>query len=178
MIKLLFLDVDGVLNRHEYDPDVLCGQIHRDKVALLNQILRATDAKVVLSSAWRYIVHRGEATLQGMDWLLRSHGMLANRLIGVTRPDTMRVEASYSGVPATWPQVNERSQQISDLLASYTVPVLSYLAVDDLDLGITVAGHPLVLTDGTVGLTEADAARAIELLNAKEGRANARERVA
>jgi hypothetical protein len=74
--------------------------------------------------------------------------------------------------------VNERGQQISDWLAGYTVPVLSYLAVDDLDLGITAAGHPLVLTDGMVGLTEADAARAIELLNAKEGRANARERVA
>jgi hypothetical protein len=92
MIKLLFLDIDGVLNAHESDPDVLCGPIFRDKVRLLNRILRATDAKVVLSSAWRYIVHRGEATLQGMDWLLRSHGMLANRLIGVTRPDTMRVD--------------------------------------------------------------------------------------
>jgi hypothetical protein len=178
MAKFLFLDIDGVLNTHEFDPEILCGQIHRDKVALLNHVLRATDAKVVLSSAWRYIVHRGEANLQGMDWLLRSHGMLANRLIGVTRPDTMRVTTAYSGVPTSWPQVNERGQQISDWLADYTVPVLSYLAVDDLDLGITAAGHPLVLTDGMVGLTEADAARAIELLNAKESLSNACERVA
>lgn len=168
-MKVLFLDIDGVLNTHEFDPDVLCGQIHRDKVQLLNHVLRATGAKVVLSSAWWYIVHRGEATLQGLDWLLRSHGMLANRLIGITRPDTMRVVTSFDGRPESWPVSNERGQQISDWLGAAIgmigVAVSTYAVVDDLDLGITEAGHPLILTDGSRGLMDVDAAMLITVLN-------------
>lgn len=167
-MKVLFLDIDGVLNAHEFDPEVLCGQIHRDKVERLNRVLRETGARVVLSSAWRYIVHRGEATLAGMEWLLRSHGMLADRLIGVTRPDTMRACPAYDGDPKRWPVVNERGAQISDWLRSnggtFARP---YAAVDDLDLGITDCGHPLVKTDGKRGMTEADADELIRLLNGR-----------
>lgn len=180
-MKVLFLDVDGVLNAHEFDPDVLCGQIHRDKVAVLNRVLRETGAKVVLSSAWRYIVHRGEATLMGMEWLLRSHGMLAGRLVGITREDTM-VRDAYRGDPASWPQTDERGRQITDWLREWdrnewaketgTPPpvacpdlVTGYAVVDDLDPGITAAGHPFVRTDGTVGLTVPIANRLIDILN-------------
>jgi hypothetical protein len=171
-LKILFLDIDGVLNAHEWDPDVLCGQIHRDKVQLLNGVLRATGARVVLSSAWRYIVHRGEANLAGMDWLLRSHGLLANRLVGVTRPDTMRADPNYTGEPKSWPVHNERGQQIADWLAvmvgTVGVPHTGYAVVDDMDLGITAAGHPFVQTDGDCGLTPEDASRLIAILNASK----------
>lgn len=167
MYPLLFLDIDGVLNAHEFDPEVMCGQIHRDKVELLNRILRATDARVVLSSAWRYIVHRGEATLTGMEWLLRSHGMLADRLIGITRPDTMRTGLGYDGEPPMWPVPNERGQQISDWLAKHAARGCPHVAIDDLDLGITDAGHVLIRTTGTIGLTDDDATRAIAALLAQ-----------
>lgn len=50
-MRLLFLDIDGVLNTHELlDPEVMCGQIHKDKVVLLNEVLRQTGAKIALSS--------------------------------------------------------------------------------------------------------------------------------
>lgn len=168
-MKILFLDIDGVLNTHEpLDPDVMCGQIHPDKVARLNRVLRETDARVVLSSAWRYIVHRGEMNLMGFEWLLRSHGVLADRLVGITRTDTME-RATYKGEPGTWlPCANERGQQITDWLAvslgTVGVEVARYAVVDDLDLGITAAGHTFVRTDGTVGLTDADAAGLVGLL--------------
>jgi hypothetical protein len=161
-VKLLFLDIDGVLNTHEFLPDVLCGQIHKDKVALLNDVLRATGAKVVLSSAWRYLVHRGEMNLAGMDWLLRSHGLLSGRLVGITRPDTMRDRTEYDGQPGTWPQHNERGSQISDYLREN--PVVAHAVVDDIDLGISEAGHPFVITDGLFGLRAEEAERLIELL--------------
>jgi hypothetical protein len=161
-MRYLFLDIDGVLNIHESHPEVLCGQIHKDKVALLNDVLRATDAKIVLSSAWRYIVYRGEATLAGMDWLLRSHGVLAGRLVGITREDTMVRPPVYDGHRETWPLADERGQQITDWIAVREYQ--SYAVVDDLDLGITASGHPFVRTDGGVGLTRADADKLVELL--------------
>ena len=159
-MKVIFLDIDGVLNAHEYDPEVLSGQIRRDKVDLLNRILKVTGAKIVMSSAWRYLVHRGECSLKGPEWLLRSHGMLANRLIGVTRTDTQLIRGRYDGTQH-WPADNERGQQISDWLVDNTVD--AYVVIDDLDLGIS-GMHPFVHTDGTVGLTEVDAEKAINIL--------------
>lgn len=171
-MKILFLDIDGVLNAHEYVPEVGCGQIHPDKVARLNRVLAATDARIVISSAWRYLCHRNEMNLDGLGWLLRSHGVLKDRLIGVTRPDTMRSNGhvpgyAYSGVPGSWPVGDERGQQITDWLNMFSdedSKVISYAVVDDLDIGIAAAGHPFVQTDGTVGLTDADANLLINLL--------------
>lgn len=168
MRPLIFLDIDGVLNGHEFDPECLCGAIHRDKMARLNGILRATGARVVLSSAWRYLIHRGEMNLKGMEWLLRSHGMLADRLIGITRMDTMIERPAYSGMPESWPHTDERGRQISEWIVGegwkHYGEAGRHVVIDDLDLGISEAGHPFVRTDGTVGLTETDADRAIEML--------------
>jgi len=160
--KIIFLDVDGVLNDHAFDPEILCGQIHRDKVQLLNGVLRATGAKIVLSSAWRYIVYRNEMNLMGLEWLFRSHGLLADRLIGITRRDEM-IRGIYNGVPSSWPATNERGEQIADWLAENDHGG-TYAVVDDLDLGISAAGHPFVRTDGKVGLTEREAAELVRLL--------------
>lgn len=165
-MRLLFLDLDGCLNCHEWDPEVLCGQIHKDKVQLLNGILRATDARIVLSSAWRYLVHRGEMNLMGLEWLLRSHGILADRLIGITRQDTLE-RSTYDGVPGNWPVDNERGQQITEFLRHHAFvhgDPEAYVALDDMDPGITAAGHPLVLCDGATGLTEREAKRCIKIL--------------
>jgi hypothetical protein len=159
---LIFLDVDGVLNAHEFDPEVLCGQIHPDKVCRLNRVLRETGARVVLSSAWRYIAFRDEATILGLEWLFRSHGMLAGRLAGLTWPDTMK-RWTYNGYPASWPLPNERGAQITRWLAEnpYHRP---YVVLDDLDLGISDEGHPFVHVDGMFGLSDDDAGRAAEIL--------------
>ena len=53
--KLIFLDVDGVLNCHS-TKDRCHGYIGIDdeKVSLLKQIATATGAEIVLSSTWRY----------------------------------------------------------------------------------------------------------------------------
>ncbi len=153
---ILFLDVDGVLNTHEpLCPHVMCGQIHDDKIALLKEVLIETNAKVVLSSAWRYIVHRGEMNLVGINWLFRSHG-LPNVVIGVTREDTMIERLpSWDGKQA-WSVSNERGMQISDWRTEqkHRGP---YAVIDDLDLGIRECDHPFVQTESNIGLTRAHA---------------------
>lgn len=165
MSPILFLDIDGVLNAHEFDPEALCGQIHEEKIHRLNRVLRETGAKVVVSSAWRYIVHRGEMTLDGLEWLFRSHGMIAGRLTGVTDPDTM-MPSGYNGRPESWPVENERGGQITKWLIDNGW-VKRYAVVDDLDLGISDSGHPFVQTDGKLGLTDGDASNLIRLLTAQ-----------
>ena len=151
-LKLLFLDIDGVLNAREaLDPDVMCGTFHREKVDRLNRVLRDTGAMIVVSSAWRYLIHRGEMTLAGFDWLLRSHGVIAGRLHGITREDKL-------------PVYNERGQQINKYLSDHP-EVTRYAVVDDLDLGISDAGHPFVQTDGGMGLLDDDANQLIKLLS-------------
>ncbi len=116
-MKLLFLDIDGVLNTHEpLDPEVLCGRFHPDKVSLLNWVLRETGAKLVISSAWRYLIHRGEMNLQGFEWLLRSHGVMQGRLHGITRKDSYRTVETFNGDCGNWLTENERGSQIADYL--------------------------------------------------------------
>lgn len=59
-MKLLFLDIDGVLNDHTRTPSGYCG-IQADKVSHLNFILKeAPEVQIVISSAWRYIMLRGD----------------------------------------------------------------------------------------------------------------------
>lgn len=162
-MKILFLDVDGVLNSHPpLDPEVMCGTFDRDKVARLNRVLRATGASIVLSSAWRYLVHRGAMNLVGLDWLLRSHGVMQGRLLCVTRKDTMQRQP-YGGDPEGWPIDDERGQQITEWLRKVG-RLDAYAVVDDLDLGIRAAGHPFVQTVGSVGLTDGDAAELVGML--------------
>jgi HAD domain in Swiss Army Knife RNA repair proteins len=163
-VKILFLDIDGVLNTHEpLCPHAMSGQIHDDKAAMLKQILIDTGAKVVLSSAWRYLVHRGEMNLIGLNWLFRSHGLPAGAIIDITREDTLIQREPWDG-SKPWPVTNERGQQIADWCRQNNFKG-QYAVVDDLDLGISAAGHPFVQTEPQVGLTAVDARRLAGLLS-------------
>lgn len=52
-MRVLFLDVDGVLNRLSTIAALGCTGLEPDCLRLLRRILDATDARVVLSSTWR-----------------------------------------------------------------------------------------------------------------------------
>jgi HAD domain in Swiss Army Knife RNA repair proteins len=156
-LAYLFLDIDGVLNNHDFDKDAQSNGIHKEKAEMLNVILKRTDAKIVLISAWRYLVHRGDMTLSGLEYLLCSHGIMKGRLIGITRMDTM-----IDGKPVP----NERGKQIHDWLLD-NVPdgtPYKYVVMDDLDLGISEACHPFVQTEDAIGMRPDDAYRAIQIL--------------
>lgn len=60
-MKVIFLDVDGVLNSNEYIEKIknkniqgIQSEIDVEKVKLLKKAIDETGAKVVLSSSWRY----------------------------------------------------------------------------------------------------------------------------
>ncbi len=146
---LIFLDMDGVLNGHDYDPSAKSNTILRSCVDRLNRVLEETDARIVLSSAWRYMLIGKAMSLRGFDYLLRTHGVIADRLIGATCADE---------------EVRERGWQIQTWrrLHDHRGP---YVVIDDMDLHIKpLHGDRFVQPNGQVGLSDDDASRAIELL--------------
>lgn len=86
-MKIIFLDIDGVLNTCEYDKVAKSFKIHPDKIERLNSLLKETDSHIVLSSSWRYFVHNGSMNLHGLEWLFRTHGLEVGRLVDITPPD-------------------------------------------------------------------------------------------
>lgn len=102
-IKIIFLDIDGVLNCQRYYKSWFKKhkkQVPRDKYGqlfdptaeeLLNRLIRETGAKIVVSSTWR---HAGLKAMRDM-WKLRK---MEGEVIGIT-PDfrgDLRVNAESS----------------------------------------------------------------------------------
>lgn len=151
MKKIVFLDIDGVLNGHG---DLHAYSINPRCVEQLNYILMCTEANLVLSSSWRYLVISEAMTVRGFEVLLRSHGVNAcSKLLGITRPDKEGDE------------FDERDRQILDWLKENRgEDLVSYVALDDTPLPLLGRRH--IQTDPFVGLTREDADKAIEVLNA------------
>jgi hypothetical protein len=164
MAKIIFLDIDGVLNAGSQDePFILpeCAQrLNRiiqetgagvvlssawrqlillfvpECVQRLNRILEATKAGVVVSSSWRDIVHARQMTEVGFEYMLWSHG-LKGKVWGVTCRDA---------------EIPWRGKQIAAWL-SQNGPVQSYLVIDDDNYDFRECGHPFVQTNGGTGIS-------------------------
>ena len=53
MGKIIFLDIDGVLNSESYFKNKIAGVIDPECVRRLNRIIKETDADIVISSSWK-----------------------------------------------------------------------------------------------------------------------------
>ena len=154
-MKLLFLDIDGVLNGHDWDEAAQSNRIQYRCVKQLNRIIAATGCKIVLSSAWRYMILKGAMTKTGFEYLLRTHGAVGVRIVDTTCLDE---------------QIESRVDQIRDFLVEWPrfrgEPIEGYCILDDEDHGFCgrLVEH-FVKTDGMVGLTEEDANDVIAILN-------------
>lgn len=144
---LLFLDIDGVLNGHVRWPGSdYCG-IKYECMERLNFLLALTQARIVISSAWRYQMIRCDMTTKGFDNLLRSHGL-------VTTYDGPAV-ISYIGEEK---DIRDRGRLIVEHVDD--VKPERWACLDDLDPfefeeGADYGPH-LVQIDGYKGLQTAD----------------------
>jgi hypothetical protein len=80
--RIIFLDIDGVLNSHEFidsKPDYRTEDLDPKSISCLNTILERTDAVIVISSTWR-LAYPGKKLVQ----ILEKQGVLPNRIIGKT----------------------------------------------------------------------------------------------
>lgn len=150
-IKVLFLDIDGVLNNQDFfdakaDADgkfllnVMSGEdmIDPKNIAVLNKFLEETDAYIVISSTWRRMFKRIEIN----DALISGGFKYPQKVIGMTP-----VKFSHC----------QRSTEIQLWLEdNYRYEVTGFAVVDDNHLGIfpsPVSKH-LVLTKFCHGLLD------------------------
>lgn len=183
-MKVLFLDVDGVLNSDAYfqvhprssRPSDMAQQLDPMACALLNDVLAATSAKIVLSSDWRFKID----SVEHMERLLRSRGALCAEIVGQTPDLVRRCRDEGLGFRLRWlsEQVSA-GRELSDIKAwpwagrgdeivawlKDADRVAKYAVVDDEDAGMREAVARLVHTDPSVGLTQDNADALVSLLN-------------
>lgn len=112
--KIIFLDIDGVLNRHSYDTHLV---LENDLVENLKTLLEKTNAKIVLSTFWRGFPEYIKFILGGYD-------ISFDTIIGVTPgEDKAKLGNIYKS--------EIRSNQILDWLENNGSMVESYLILDD-----------------------------------------------
>lgn len=158
-MKVIFLDIDGVLNVIGQGRDEYGQGFHRHLVENLEYVIRETGAKIVISSTWRF---SGLSVMQSM-WKDRG---LPGEVIDVT-PDCARM-----GEGGIW-QSKERGYEIKEWL-DHSPEVESYVIIDD-DSDMLVEQQPFFVQTrdnrdhfGNVegyGLTRECADRVIQILN-------------
>lgn len=147
MLKIIFLDIDGVLVNRASLRQASGLQAFADPkcVAALNRIIAETDAKIVVSSTWRRSGRRF------VTQKLRSWGVVGE-IVGLT-PILNVANVERGSEIQTWIHEHMRFSSAID----------SFVILDDDDDMLHLSAR-LVQTVFEDGLTESDADRAIEIL--------------
>lgn len=153
-MKVLFLDIDGVVNSAEYfretdftvEPETYLEYYYRkidpQLVARLNRILSETGAKVVISSSWR-VMHSKEDIL----FMLQQRGF-AGDIIDVTLRLTQ----------------DTRGDEIRIWLENTRENIESFVILDD-DSDMANLGQYHVHTTWEKGLQDEHVEKAVSILN-------------
>lgn len=147
-LKLIFLDIDGVMNSYSSELSDKHESLAFDIGAVenLKYILEETEAKIVVSSTWRI----GE-TIETLRNRIFSHYGLESFIIGTT--------PSYNETP--------RGLEIADYLANiYNLPIESFVILDD-DSDMVSLRKYHVKINRKYGLSREDAEKAVSILNLK-----------
>lgn len=165
MRKLIFLDIDGVLNTRDWHsrmtkdtPRDEFGWVF-DPVAVenLGHIIKETGAAIVISSSWKFL---GMAKLREM-WKIRN---LPGTLLDIT-PNTVSDEVLLNANLDEMELGVCRGNEIKEWLSRHKGEVSNYVIIDDFDDLLPEQENHVVLTDSLIGITEWDAEKAIRILN-------------
>lgn len=168
--KIIFLDLDGVLNtanyydrlQHEHLPteDIFGTLFDPNAVEQLSHIIDSTNAKIVISSSWRY---SGIASMRAM-WKERH---LPGNLYDITSlfvaDDYIRAHMDDQSFDFYEAMTSAREMEISAWLQEHP-EVTNYVILDDLDSLRQHEAH-LVKINPKTGITNDDAEQVITILN-------------
>lgn len=161
-MKVIFLDFDGVLNLEQHDyllirkNPVVEGitvdgglPLRRELCAKLDEIIAATAAKLVISSAWRK-----NYTNKTAEIMLKDSGCNFADVIGKTKD---------------LHPIKNRGQEIEDWIREWQdnhgTKFESWVILDDKDWMLPHQKRNFVKTKEWVGLDDDDVAKAIGILN-------------
>ena len=159
-MKVIFLDVDGVLNslscKEKFEGYLF---VEDEKIALLKEIVNRTEAKVVLSSTWRYGWYAMKHVKEPDEGDLRDI-----RLFKALRDKLQNYEIEFLDYTEDF---GRRGDEISDWLKKWTgEPIESYVVLDDM-ASIEIQPHCkyFVQTSLSRGLEPKHIKKAINILN-------------
>lgn len=164
MSKVIFLDIDGVLNTGWWYSQ-MDRNTPKDKygyafdpisVANLKKILDETGAEIVISSSWKSF---GLTELEKM-WQDRG---LPGRLIGIT-PNTVSDELLLNADLDHMELFSIRGMEIKEWLDKHGKKVSHYVIIDDMDNMLPEQKSHFVQTNPEVGITDKNADEAIMML--------------
>lgn len=154
-MKILFLDIDGVLNSGAYikrldgDFDDPINQIDPAAVVRLNALTDMTRAKIVVSSTWRLAFLGHAEPLQSLQSCLRTYG-ITGEVIDMTpsKPNCVR---------------NRRGKEIQAWMDEHYSDIEKFAIIDDdSDMG-KLRSH-LVLTKFEDGIQDSHVETIVEIL--------------
>lgn len=163
MKNVIFLDIDGVLNSNFWNEthtkEISDGSlIDAEKIGLLAELIRRTNAEIILHSGWRFWFDRKGNPLrreaEKLVELLADAGLTIAGFTPDLTTEEIRRTKKFSLVKA---------DEILAWLRSHD-DVSGWVVLDDLDLHHARIGQHQVKTDQTVGLTLEDVAKAEEIL--------------
>lgn len=141
-MKVLFLDVDGVLNKLPHDKRF--GDFDKEAMVNLEMLLnKVKDLKIVVSSAWRTV------GLNKLKDTFKSHGIDPNRILATTGNETSE----------------ERTREFQILRWLTKHPEIRKFVIFDDSKEFEVLKPHLVKIKASVGLTQRNVEKAIEILD-------------
>lgn len=165
--KVIFLDFDGVMNTGRYIAERRRNGLpvsdrygylfDPEAVENLRRIIDATGAEVVISSSWRL---EGEERMKDM-WHERA---LPGQLIGITG------QSLHANFPMSAGETAgaAKGEEIRGWLKEHASKPYRYVIFDD-EADIRPEQRPhFIQTDPRIGITRADAERAIQILNGED----------
>lgn len=163
MRRVVFLDIDGVLNSNfwneNHQRDISDGTlIDEAKIELLCKLIKDTDAQIILHSGWKYWFDsdlkplRKEA--ENLRSLLEKEGLTIAGVTSDHATEEIRKSKKFSLVKAG---------EILDWLRQHS-DVDSWVVLDDLDLHNAEIEMHQVKTDRRTGLTIEDVEKAKRML--------------
>jgi len=158
-MKVIFLDIDGVLNSEEFLKNNQDEVIDRNNVNVLKNIIDKTGEVIVMSSGWRLWFDEDMMPKDGYSQylydILREFDIKLFDKTPDFSTEEIRTRKTFSHVKA---------KEIIAWLSEHKT-VDKYVVLDDLDLKNEEINSHLIRTNAMVGITEEDGKRAIHMLN-------------
>ena len=152
-MKVIFLDIDGVLNSKRYDNDraAWTGNIDQTRMVLLKRLVDCTGAEIILSSSWRIHWDVGEAQCD-------QRGLEMNRIFG----------AYGLKIAGKTPRISfdRRADEIREWLRTNEGLVEQFVILDDIPYGWDELSSHVVKTNYLIGrgLEDAHVEAAVAIL--------------